>query len=240
VRKWASKPTLLLIAAVAAAVVLSGCGGGGGASAPPINDQLFTPNYISSLNLLLHWNHLPARVSFLKPADFADYGWSATICEDAAAEWNQSGKQALTQVVPYGQPADVVVEFVSRENFSGGANSTGITNASYNTATHQIVSEAIQITPVKPPAFGNGYLSSNDAQVTIAHEIGHALGIQGHSPYPEDLMHDTFNMGQDYRPTTRDFNTVMTAYPNYFLPGQAITQAMPSAGEGKIVTVSIE
>ena len=239
-RKWTSKSALSVIAAVAATAVLSGCGGGGGGSTPPIDDQLFIPNYVSSLDLLLHWNHLPARVSFHKPADFAGYGWSATVCEDAAAEWNQPGKQALTQVVPYGQPADVVVEFVGRANFSGGPNSTGITNASYNTATYQIASEAIEITPVEPVAFGNGYLSSNDAQVTIAHEIGHAIGIQGHSPYSDDLMHSTFNMGQDYRPTTRDLNTVMTAYPSYFLPSQEIMRATPSEGGGKIVTVSIE
>ena len=230
----------MVIAAMAATIVISGCGGGGGTSAPPINDQIFTPNYASSLELLLHWNHLPVRVSFHKPADFSGYGWSVTVCEDAAAEWNQPGKQALTQVVPYGQPADAVVEFVSRASFSGGTMSTGITNISYNVTTHQIAGVSIQVTPVEPPVAGNGYLSSNDAQVTIAHEIGHAFGLQGHSPDPADLMHDTFNMGQDYRPTTRDLNTVMTAYPNYFLPSMGTMQATPSVGEGEIVTVSIE
>lgn len=236
-RIWAS-----VLLAIAALVALSGCGGGGGTIAPPVNDQLFVPNYVSSLDVLLHWDHLPVRVSFHKPADFVTYGWNATICEDAAAEWNQPGKQALTQVVPYGAPAtDVVVDFVSRTGFTGGPDSTGITNASYNVATHQIVSESIQVTPVKPPILGTGYLSSNDAQVTMAHEIGHSLGIQGHSPNPDDLLYSTFNMGRDYRPTVRDLNTVMSAYPTFFTPGSAALQATPSTtGEGKIVTVSIE
>lgn len=228
---------LRVLVVICLLAVITGCGGGGGSTAT-VDTQLFTPNYISSLNVLLHWNHLPMRVAFNVPSNAATFGWSPNIYADAANEWNQPGKQPLTTVVPYGNPADVVVQFVDRSNFSGGSNATGLTNVTYNPRSLQISTASIEITPQSP--FG-GYLSNNDAQVTIAHEIGHALGIQGHSPNPGDLMYSTFHMGTFYSPTTEDFNTIMSAYPNYFTPGLSVLQSQEYESPNEpLVTVRIE
>ncbi|MCX6344369.1 MAG: matrixin family metalloprotease [Armatimonadetes bacterium] len=225
---------------IAALVALAGCGGGGQASsiAPVINDKLFTPNYISSLDNLLHWNHLPMKVSFETPTNMAELGWSSSIFTNAADEWNQPGKRALVSVVPYGEPADAVVKFVNRSVFTGGTNATGIAHISYYENSLLITAANIEVCKDDP---FRGTLSANDVQFTIAHEIGHALGIHGHSENTSDLMFNTFDSGKQYSPTLRDFNTIMSAYPTYFSSSLQSVKAAPiSEAQGPIRTISIE
>lgn len=47
---------------------------------------------------------------------------------------------------------------------------------------------------------------------TIIHEMGHAIGIQGHSPYPEDIMYWMVNPSQTASLTSRDKNTIAMLY----------------------------
>jgi tetratricopeptide (TPR) repeat protein len=55
-------------------------------------------------------------------------------------------------------------------------------------------------------------LSKNQIQGVATHELGHAIGIQGHSPYPEDLMYWAVNDAQTGSLTTRDKNTIRLLY----------------------------
>lgn len=225
---------------IAALLALAGCGGGGQASspAPVINDKSFVPNYISSLENLLHWNHLPMKVSFETPTNMAQLGWSLDMFNNAANEWNQPGKRALVAVAPYGEPADVVVSFVNRSVFTGGTNATGITYVSYYENSLLITAANIEVCKDDP---FRGTLSAGDAQFTIAHEIGHALGIQGHSENPSDLMVKVFHSGRQYSPTLSDFNTIMSAYPAYFSSSLQSVKAAPiSEAQGPIRTISVE
>ncbi len=109
----------LLLAAIAVALCLSGCGGGSSGGTPPaVSAALFVPNYVSSVSLL-HWNHLPMRVSFNLPSNWSQlYASDPNLEVDAANEWNQAGQQAFIQVVPLGAPADVVVQFVAEANLN--------------------------------------------------------------------------------------------------------------------------
>ncbi len=226
--------------AIALLLALAGCGGGGKASSipPVIDNKSFTPNYISSLDRLLHWNHLPMRVSFETPTNLAQLGWSSEMFTTAANEWNQPGKQALVVVMSYGQPSDVVVKFLNRSGFSGGTNATGITHISYYENSLQITSADIEICIDDP--FG-GTLSASDAHFTITHEIGHALGIHGHSENPSDIMVRVFHSGQQPIPSLSDFNTIMTAYPAYFTSSlESLKEAPMIENQGPIRTIDIE
>lgn len=53
-----------------------------------------------------------------------------------------------------------------------------------------------------------------------AHEFGHALGINGHSDNPEDLMYtaDTTNANVPRTLSVRDINTLKTGYCSLFDP----------------------
>lgn len=208
---------LIILSALACAIVLSGCGGGGGNNNAdtPTSATNFTPNYIGNLDNLLHWNHLPVKVAFVVPSDIGSLGWNTTIFTTAAQEWNQNGKQAFVSVVSPNAGPDVKISFVNRNDpgYTGGADSTGWTDTRYYENTLEIVSSTIQITKDDP---SGQILSPNDLKVTIAHEIGHALGLNGHSPDSADLMYFQYTSGDQKSPTAEDLNTVMSAYPGYF------------------------
>lgn len=225
---------LLLITVLVLLVYAVGCGGGGGSSAGvPVDASLFTPNYISELGGLYHWNHLPVKVSCNLPADWQqEYGASQQLYQWAANEWNQPGKQVLVMVVPWGTPADVPITFVNQSELGG--NTQGITSYTYDLLGRM---RSAKIKVGLYDSHGNA-LSVIDAQTTIAHEIGHALGIGGHSPNIDDLMYFSHIHNDVQLPTTYDLNTAMSAYPSYF--GRAGILGYEGDDSGPVYSGSIE
>ncbi len=212
----AARTNKLLISAILLSTILAGCGGGGGGpSFTPIDPGLFTPNYVTSLNTgLFHWNHLPVKIRFVRPSDWNTlYALNPDLDVDAASEWNKPGQQALTAVVSSG--ADVMVTFVPQSTF-GSPTTQGATSYHYYTGSNEMKDASIQ---VALDIHGGGTLPANDAQAIIAHEIGHALGIGGHSTVSTDLMYPVHTLGSTHLAGTRDLNTAMTAYPSYFTTG---------------------
>jgi tetratricopeptide (TPR) repeat protein len=55
-------------------------------------------------------------------------------------------------------------------------------------------------------------LELGELQTTAIHELGHALGLQGHSPYPDDIMYYCLNPAQTGQLTTRDKRTLHLLY----------------------------
>lgn len=204
------------MAALLLLVSLAGCGGvgGGSASVPSVDARLFVPNYIPSLPGLYHWNHLPINVSFVLPGNWQQlYPTNPNLHIDAANEWNQRGRQVMVTVIPSVQP-DVVVTFVAQSTL--GENALGLTYYTYDT-TGRMISAAVKV--ARDDWQGNT-IQADDAQSIIAHELGHALGIGGHSPNVNDLMYPSHTMGILRGATELDRNTVMSAYSAYF--GRAI------------------
>ncbi len=201
-----------LLAALVLLVMFAGCGGGGGgSSSSQLPDTgIFTPNYISSLNGLFHWDHLPLRIHFSLPGNWNTlYASNPDLQVDAGNEWNQPGLQALVSTV--GSGADVEVTFVSQSSLGG--NTQGITRYTYDASTSQMATASIKVALDD----GSGHnLAANDIQSVIAHEIGHALGIGGHSPNSSDLLYPSLVFGAIRYPSQLDFNTIMTAYSGYF------------------------
>jgi hypothetical protein len=203
-------PWLCLVAI--ALTSLAGCGGSKVASPPSIDATLFVPNYVEYLNgNLFHWDHLPVRIAFELPTNWhVLFPLNPNLHIDAANEWNQPGKQPLTVVVPSKSEFDVYVKFVPQAELGG--NYQGLTEYTRD-STGRLLRATIKITLYTSEG---KLLSPADVQATIAHEIGHAIGIGGHSPYPEDLMYSTLFLGKPQIATQRDLNTAMTAYPAYF------------------------
>jgi hypothetical protein len=54
--------------------------------------------------------------------------------------------------------------------------------------------------------------SDNEVEKTCLHEAGHAFGLQGHSPYPDDIMYYAIQQRQHAELTDRDVNTMNKLY----------------------------
>lgn len=55
-------------------------------------------------------------------------------------------------------------------------------------------------------------LSENDIRKVCLHELGHALGYQGHSPFSSDIMYQCDTPSQGYRLSARDVASIRNLY----------------------------
>lgn len=217
-------------------MLIAGCGGGGGQSSGNISVDpgLFTPNYVSALPGLYHWDHLPVRVKFNLPGNWATlFPSNPDLQIDGANEWNQSGLQPLYVVVTSGT-VDVPVDFVDQSTLGGSIQ--GKTRFTYET-TGRMLSASVQVALDDP---SSNPLPAGDIQGIIAHELGHALGIGGHSPLSTDLMYGSYVYGYPKVTSVRDLNTAMTAYPSYFCRGIPLNRGMGPRPVPEIRTTEIE
>ena len=229
---------------IAASLTLNGCGGGG--SGPGISptptptgsngscSRTYTPNYrtdplMDRNNPLLHWAAFPLRVYFKTDGAYSTARQALAV--RGFNHWVKStGSDGATyQVVNSASKANVVVDFYL---FTGGAGDRlGYTEFDYDAATNII-------TTVKRPVQIHIGISgdNNNDLITASHEFGHALGINGHSANPSDLMYFEGNEQAGGGISTRDLNTILTAYCGDFNKNSNARIA-PQTGDIKSVII---
>lgn len=223
---------LLLIAALILIAFLAGCGGGG-SDEFIIDEDAFEPNYVSVLDgCLYHWDHVPVRASFDLPDNWAVLYDGQPLHTQAVDEWNvaeyRGAPVQMMRTVSWGSTTDVTVEFVARMPGS----TLGETRYTYSPTTLRMVDAEITIAL----SDASGPMPAGDIRAVMAHELGHAIGIGGHSTTSTDLMYPTLQNPPQIA-GVRDLNTMKTAYPSYF-GGHAILRE-PMVEE-EFVTVVIQ
>jgi hypothetical protein len=195
--------------------LLTGCGGGGGGTQAATDPLIYTPNYIDSLDHLLHWQTLPIRVFFAIPGNWSTY-YTADLPAAAAESWNQPNWHEFLVVVTKASEANVVCTVVDTPPANWSTNQVGQTEYHYDPKTNVMSSAPGDVTVMVTihNHFGTR-LSSAEMQGVIAHELGHALGIGGHSPNSSDLMY-AMEQPEIVTPQLRDLNVIRTAYQAYF------------------------
>ena len=230
------------VALVSLTFGLSGCGGGGSngpatvsATAIPrpsnnnnvpgnCTNSTYTPNYTTSVRLL-RWTLFPLRIYFKR-----DSNYSAARQALAVEGFNRwiaaTGSNGFTyNIVSTESASNVTVDFYK---FTGGAGDTlGTTVVSYYDSSSTIEGADISL-----GITGN---RENDV-LTATHEMGHCLGIFGHSPNRTDLMYFEGNDQTGGNITALDLNTVLTAYCGKFNKNPNNLTA-PHTGELKTITI---
>ncbi len=201
--------------------LLAGCGGGGGSSSNGGGNSSyqpdlgrFTPNYAANITLD-HWSSLPVSVYFTNDLTVTPKSGSPTRVNDLIQTSFNRWPAATGGVIGYTLTSDPSQANITVTTTTipdpTGLSETG--NTSVGTTSGNVLTKAIMQIYVWPDItvteLTQGLLA------TAAHEFGHALGIGGHSPDPNDVMYASHDPNADVPLSVRDINTIKTIY--YFL-----------------------
>lgn len=192
-------PVAGMLLALGALLISSGCGSGG--TATQISNcslDSFTPNYARNVDNLLEWPSFPVTIFFVRDASYSQS--RQNIAQAGFDQWVDATGGALSyQIVSSTADADITVKF-------DPSTANGLTELHFSGL--QMRSADMEI--------GVQNLAASDIQCVAAHEFGHALGINGHSDDADDLMYPVHVVGDTCVVTTRDLNTMKTAYCDVF------------------------
>ena len=220
------------LAAVLAALFISSCGGVGGDGSGGIGDgfgplgcalDTFSPNYLQETdpstgepNEIHWWAQFPLRIYF--PNNPTIQGMQLVpIAMEGFNAWSAVAGRTLAVEVANEAQADVVVVFENVPTQPGGGDFVGQTSWTYSPSTFKTFSAEMTLR-----TWNNMTVNqvANGFRRTAQHEFGHVLFLAGHSPHNGDTMFP-FGGGDVYTAlTTRDQNSLKTAYCGSFADRQ--------------------
>jgi predicted Zn-dependent protease/Flp pilus assembly protein TadD len=124
-------------------------------------------------------------------------------------EWSESSHGKINfAMVPSADTADMTVTWTSDLHAPALKAEAGLATTSYGASG--LNKADILLLTVDP--FKDGPVGKNSMYNICLHEIGHALGLQGHSPTEGDIMYPAIGVQQGL--SDRDINTLMALYAN--------------------------
>jgi predicted Zn-dependent protease len=167
--------------------------GGTAPSAILTSASTFT-DYASRIKTHATWNSFPLSVYFVKDANYTA-SREKQACQ-GFARWTEATKGFVTyQVTGSRDSAQIMVQFDPSSN-------NGYTTTNFKASRIRCASIRIGVERGR----------ASDMKCIAAHEFGHALGVDGHSGDPSDLMYPTHWMGTAWSVTRRDLNTLAALY----------------------------
>ena len=180
-------------------------------------------NYISTVNTSLGpciWKHFPLKV-FLQSAPVSYFGRMRTeVCEGLDA-WSKVSQGKITfQFVDSPKDADIVMGWTASMRNMKNQNESGETNVDYATTGTE------RRTLKNPGDISHARITfcavdknrmawrRGDFRPVAIHEIGHSLGLMGHSRSYRDIMYAMKN--NVTKPSARDINTLNLLYGSVF------------------------
>lgn len=227
---------LIAVAIVAVSALSAGCGGGGasGGVTPPVPtpeptffdsrttlpgalSRSFVPNYAPAVESKGIWNGRMLRVYFDSESE--------VVVSAALHRWEEAtGGFFHWERVTSASDAQITFLLVPANEFTPGM--VGKTGYTYNAVQNQLISSEVRYARVGTEA---------DQVRVVVHEIGHAVGIHGHSDTNPDMMCPTVTPQTVI--TERDLNTLFWLYRDTVA---SLVSSGRSAGQGANGTISCE
>ncbi len=214
---------MTIAVALPLAAGLAGCGGGGGGTGTPSGGTKevpgtapttpavtspvsnsgtgsFVPNYRAELIAARRWDKSVLTVGFTAPVNADGTVRNVgPLVQQAIDLWNNKVGQNIRFQLTNAPDADIQVRWVSSGSLPSDA--IGRTEVRFRNADQVLISALVSVEQSLPDSF--------QVQV-LGHELGHSLGIEGHSTVSSDLMFANAHLPAQI--TTRDQNTVLQAY----------------------------
>ena len=194
--------------AVGTAAILSGCGASGTRDESGLSNA-FTPNYLSDLGGdVARWSNRSVTVSATAGVEDISEADLQALVGEAASRWNSTDSGVSVSVVSGGR-GDVNLTFAPPDDPDLAGRVIGVTTRSYQSGSpvDRMLSADIKIESGQ---------SEESRRTVVAHELGHALGIGGHSAAAADLMYAAPAIPGV--PTEDDANTLKTIYSSRAAP----------------------
>ena len=159
-----------------------------------------TGNYVNNLEKTAKWQKMPIKV-WIQDSPYKN------TAKKAFGEWEvKSNKTVSFILVPNPNFAQIKVVFVNSISDKFDDSNIGLTTAKISGNT--IKSAKVQILQRTDSGKMRTY---NQIYPVILHEIGHALGMTGHSTRNNDIMYEN-NLTNDDHLSNRDINTLKAIY----------------------------
>lgn len=157
-------------------------------------------NYLKDLDNKTKWYFMPIKV-YIQPSPYTQ------TAIKAFQEWQyKSNNKIKFSYINKENGAQIKVYFVDKITNPISQDNLGVTNLKYigNMNTSAYI-EILKLTDSKQMR------SNRQIYPVILHEIGHALGLSGHSKNNNDIMYEN-NYINDYHLSNRDINTLKAIY----------------------------
>lgn len=188
----------------------------------------FQPNYVREMRnttssiRLRNWDSFPITIWVDRTAPWSSEREAAAL--QGFSRWESAlPNQVRFQFVSNPDQADIRLEFVLQSELGG--RTVGLTSSTFEVVTGRMIDAQIQLAIDSPDS--NDSYTAADLRATAVHEMGHALGIAGHSPEIADVMYFANRLEEL---TLADVNTLRTAYCDVF--------SARSRADGKRVALS--
>lgn len=220
---------VLYYAGFLATLALVGCAGAGPSPEPtpsptPAPTGRFEPNYKASLGAGRQWSVFNVEY-YVKPVEGRDI---PALFRVALSHWEPSTQPLFTFAPSTDPSAILTVEVVPTGSL--GSDTVGTTTVTYRKSDAKIVRAVILV----DAGLGNDLMPQ-----VLTHELGHALGLDGHSPELADVMYARAHL--PLLVTERDRNTFSAVYSDLLaaLGRAAVAPSTKKDADDDLVTVSV-